>query len=156
MIAVSNTSPLILLDKVKHLHILGKMFSKVIIPDAVDKEWLRPGGYFVPAWLQVISVPAEAQDNAENLCKKIDAGEAEAISLFSAIRADVLILDDLNGRRHANAVGLPVIGTLGILVNAKQKKIIPSLAPVLDALKEHRYYIDDELLKCALAIAQET
>lgn len=107
------------------------MFSKVIIPYAVDKEWLRPGGYFVPEWLEVMSVPAEAQDSAQNLFKKLDAGEAEAISLFSEIRADVLILDDLNGRRDANALGLSVIGTLGILVRAKQKKIIPSLAPVL-------------------------
>jgi hypothetical protein len=45
MMAVSNTSPLILLDKVGHLFLLEQLFTKVIIPPAVDKEWLRPGGY---------------------------------------------------------------------------------------------------------------
>jgi predicted nucleic acid-binding protein len=48
MIAVSNTSPLILLDKAKCLWVLGKLFKKVIIPPAVNTEWLRPGGYVVP------------------------------------------------------------------------------------------------------------
>lgn len=51
MIAVSNTSPLILLDKTGYLWILERLFKKVIIPPAVDKEWLRPGGYIVPQWL---------------------------------------------------------------------------------------------------------
>ena len=45
MTAVSNTSPLILLDKVGHLFLLEQLFPKVIIPPAFDKEWLRPGGY---------------------------------------------------------------------------------------------------------------
>ena len=156
MIAVSNTSPLILLDKAKHLFVLGQLFKKVIIPDEVDKEWLRPGGYVVPKWLQIMSVPSEAQNKAKELCHAIDAGEAEAIALFSAIKANVLILDDLNGRRKAKALGFPVVGTVGILIRAKQKGIIPKLAPVLDTLKEYRFYIDDELLKYALTVAEET
>jgi predicted nucleic acid-binding protein len=53
MMAVSNTSPLILLDKVGHLFLLEQLFPKVIIPPAVDKEWLRPGGYSVPSWLSI-------------------------------------------------------------------------------------------------------
>jgi predicted nucleic acid-binding protein len=44
MLAVSDTSPLVLLDKAGHLWILGKIFEKVFIPPAVDAEWLRPGG----------------------------------------------------------------------------------------------------------------
>lgn len=47
MIAVSNTSPLILLDKVGYLWILGKLFSKIIIPPSVDKEWLKIMGYSI-------------------------------------------------------------------------------------------------------------
>jgi hypothetical protein len=46
MMTVSNTSPLILLDKVGHLFLLEQLFQKVIIPPAVDKEWLRPGASF--------------------------------------------------------------------------------------------------------------
>ncbi len=156
MIAVSNTSPLILLDKADHLWVLGALFKNVIIPDAVNKEWLRPGGFIVPDWLQVMSVPKETSDLAKQLYQKIDSGEAEAIALFSALKSDVLILDDLNGRRQAKNLGYPVVGTIGILTKAKQRGIIQKLAPVLDLLKEHRFYIDDELRKSALALVNES
>ena len=155
MIAVSNTSPLILLDKANHLWVLGALFKKVVIADAVNKEWLRPGGYIVPDWLKVMPVPKEAIDLAKQLYQKVDAGEAEAIALFSALKSDVLILDDLNGRMQAKNLGFPVVGTIGILTKAKQRGIIEKLAPILDLLKEHRFYIDDELKKSALSLAQE-
>lgn len=155
MIAASNTSPLILLDKANHLWVLGKLFKKVVIPEAVNKEWLRPGGYIVPDWLQVIPVPKETSVLAKQLYQKVDAGEAEAIALSSALKTDLLILDDLNGRRQAKDLGLPVVGTIGILTKAKQRGIIQKLAPVLDLLREHRFYIDDELRQSALALVHE-
>lgn len=155
MIAASNTNPLILLDKANHLWVLGKLFKKVVIPEAVNREWLRPGGYTVPAWLQVIPVPKETSALAKQLYQKVDAGEAEAIALSSALKTDLLILDDLNGRRQAKDLGLPVVGTIGILTKAKQRGIIQKLAPVLDLLREHRFYIDDELRKSALALVHE-
>lgn len=48
MIAVSNTSPLILLEKADHLWLLEKIFNKVRIPPSVNKEWLRPVEYTIP------------------------------------------------------------------------------------------------------------
>ena len=66
MVAVSNTSPLVLLDKAGYLWILGKLFKKVIIPPAVDVEWLRPGGYVVPQWLSVATLSKEALTAAED------------------------------------------------------------------------------------------
>lgn len=155
MIAASNTSPLILLDNANHLWVLGKLFKKVVIPEAVNKECLRPGGYIVPDWLQVIPVPKETSYLAKQLYQKVDAGEAEAIALSSALKTDLLILDDLNGRRQAKDLGLPVVGTIGILTKAKQRGIIQKLAPVLDLLREHRFYIDDELRQSALALVHE-
>jgi len=86
MTAVSNTSPLILLDKVGHLFLLEQLFQIVIIPPAVDKEWLRPGGYRVPSWLSVESLVAEAQKIADDLRIRIDPGEAEAIALCSVMK----------------------------------------------------------------------
>ncbi|MFZ3065769.1 MAG: DUF3368 domain-containing protein [Nitrospirota bacterium] len=156
MPAVSNTSPLILLDKVGCLWVLEKLFKKILIPPAVDKEWLRPGGYTVPAWLSVISLLQKASSVAKDLSQKVDEGEAEAIALFSSAKADWLLLDDLNGRRIAKAMGLRVAGTLGILVAAKQKNIITTkLSPVLETLKHHRFYISDEALKRALTLVNE-
>jgi len=156
MIAVSNTSPLVLLDKAGHLWILGKLFEKVFIPLAVDAEWLRPGRYVVPQWLYVATLSQDTVSIAKDLYQKIDKGEAEAIALFSSMKADLLLIDDLNGRRQAKAMGFPVVGTLGILIAAKRKGIIPEITAVLEILKQHRFYVSDEVLKRALILAGET
>lgn len=156
MVAVSNTSPLVLLDKAGYLWILEKLFKKVIIPPAVDMEWLRPGGYVVPQWLSVATLSQDALATVKDLSRKIDKGEAESISLFSSIKADWLLLDDLNARTIAKAMGFPVVGVLGILITAKRKKIIPEITTVLEALKQHRFYVSDEILQKALVLANET
>jgi len=155
MTAVSNTSPLILLDKVGHLFLLEQLFQKVIIPPAVDKEWLRPGGYSVPSWLSVEPLNSEALKIADDLRTRIDPGEAEAIALGSVMKAGWIILDDMKGRQYAKSIGLPVTGTLGILTAAKKKGMIPALKPVLEMLKTHRFYVADDVLAAALALVGE-
>jgi hypothetical protein len=155
MIAVSNTSPLILLDKIDHLWILGKLFQRVIISPAVNAEWLRPGGYKTPEWLSVNTLSPEATKSSIELSEKIDKGEAEAIALFSVMKADFLLLDDLKGRQTAKSFGFPVVGTIGILVSARKKGIIDNLPSVLEALQKHKFYITDEVLKKALALINE-
>lgn len=156
MIAVSNTSPLILLDKVGCLWILGKLFSKIIIPPSVDKEWLRPGGYIVPDWISVESLSTESDGDTEKIYQELDRGEAEAIELFREIKADILLLDDLKARRYAKSLGLTVAGTTGLLITAKQKGIIPEIKPIIDSLKRHRFYISDDVLKKALIMTNES
>ncbi|TAL24059.1 MAG: DUF3368 domain-containing protein [Nitrospirae bacterium] len=155
MPAVSDASPLILLEKADCLRLLEKLFGKILIPPAVDKEWLRPGGYITPQWLSVVNLSKDALHVAEDMSQRIDRGEAEAIALFSSVKADWLLLDDLKARRHAMSLGIPVVGTLGILVAARQKGMIPKLAPVLDILKSSRFYISDETFKKALMLVNE-
>lgn len=155
MKAVSNTSPIILLEKAGHLWILEKLFKEVIIPPAVDKEWLRPGGYKVPQWLTVANLSSNAKHNADKLSMNLDRGEAEAIALFETVKADWLLLDDLKGRKQAKSLGLPVVGTIGVLVTAKRKGIIPELGPIINTLKKHRYYLSDDVLEKALILAGE-
>ena len=155
MIAISDTSPLILLDKIDHLWILGKLFQKIIIPPSVDAEWLRPGGYRPPDWLFLESLSPEANDISKELSQKIDKGEAEAIALFSTRKVDFLLLDDLKGRQVAKSKGFAVVGTLGVLVSAKQKGFINNLGITLEALQRQRFYITDEALKKALSLVNE-
>jgi|SRR5208337_1920131 len=155
MMTVSNTSPLILLDKVGHLFLLEQLFQKVIIPPAVDKEWLRPGGYIVPSWLSVEPLTPEAQKISYDLRNIIDLGEAEAIALCSVMKLGWIILDDTKARQQAKSIGLQVIGTLGILTVAKKKGMIPAVKPLLEMLKMHRFYVADDVLAAALALVGE-
>lgn len=155
MIAISNTSPLILLDKAEHLWILGNLFKKVIISLSVNKEWLRPVGYVMPEWMIVSPLLEKAKSIAKKLYKELDKGEAEAIALFKTIKADWLLIDDLKGRRYAKSLGLPVVGTAGLLIAAKQRGIIQQIKPIFDVLKKHRYYLSDDILKKAIDLANE-
>jgi predicted nucleic acid-binding protein len=155
MLVISDTSPLILLDKIGHLWILGKLFDKVIIPPAVHSEWLRPGGYITPEWLSVVLLSPDAENTARDLATKMDRGEAEAIALYTVHKTDFVLLDDLHGRKIAKSMDIPIVGTLGIITAAKQRGIIKDMKTVLDALQNNRFYITDEALRKALELAGE-
>ncbi|MEA2526091.1 MAG: hypothetical protein QOF73_3318, partial [Thermomicrobiales bacterium] len=63
-------------------------------------------------------------------------GEREVIALALQFDVDRVVLDDEAARRLAIALGLPVIGTLGILVLAKQEGIVAAVRPLVEALAE--------------------
>ncbi len=69
----------------------------------------------------------------------LGAGESEAIRLALEMKARLLILDDRPTRRLAQALGLPIIGTMGILLAAKQRNFITAIRPNLDALLQHDF-----------------
>jgi len=85
----------------------------------------------------------------------MDKGEAQAIALFSEIKADFILLDDLKGRKYADSQGLPLAGTVGILITAKKKGLIPELRPVLEILKTQRIRLSDDVFRKALMLANE-
>jgi hypothetical protein len=155
MIAISNTSPLILLDKVDCLWVLGKLFEKVYISPSVNKEWLRPGDYITPQWIIVSDLDTNAISQAEKMCRWMDKGEADTIALSSVIQTDFLLLDDLKARRHTKALGLPVTGTVGVLVIAKRKGLVAEVKPLLEELKKHRFYLSDDIYAEALKLCSE-
>lgn len=109
----------------------------------------------MPEWLSVKKLSPEADLEAVKFYQDIDKGEAEAITLFREMKADLLLLDDLKARRYAKSMGLPVAGTAGLLIVAKHKGIIPEIKPILSNLKRHKFYLSDEVLKKAFILADE-
>ena len=69
------------------------------------------------------------------LANDLDKGEAEAIALATEIQADVILIDEKDGRSFARQAGLPVRGVLGILMRAKAKAEIDSLKAEIGALR---------------------
>jgi len=69
------------------------------------------------------------------LANELDKGEAEAIALATEIQADVLLIDEREGRSFARQAGLPVRGVLGILIRAKAKAEIDSVRAEIEALR---------------------
>ena len=85
----------------------------------------------------------------------VDKGEAEMITLAEEMNAEAVLIDDLKARKIAKLRGLNVIGTIGVLLDAKEKGVIKELKPLLDELIEKRIRIRRELYDHALELANE-
>ena len=144
MIIVSDTSPITNLAAINQLDLLQKLYTRIVIPTAVYHEMVR-AGKIVPGAVEVQTLPwiqkqAVAdpqrviliQETQEN----IDLGEAEAIVLALELKADLLLMDERRGRIVATSYGLQITGLLGVLLQAKQKMLIPAVRTLMDQLIE--------------------
>jgi predicted nucleic acid-binding protein len=83
-------------------------------------------------------------------------GESETISLALELQARLVILDDRPARRLAQALNLPVIGTLGVLLAAKNRGFLRAVKPSLDSLLQNDFRIGPSLLEQVLRGARES
>lgn len=125
MIVVSDTTPLRYLAVLGFLDLLPRLFGEVHCPAAVLQECLHPRAPAAlrewaaepPDWL----VCHPAQIVTVELSSILDAGEAEAITLALEKKADVILIDEMDGRRAARDRGLITAGTLNILAQAAER-----------------------------------
>jgi len=147
MKVISDSSPLIFLSALGLLDILRIEFGEVLIPEAVYREVtannLKGSGEVQDAdWIRV--VPIENMGSLF-LLPSLDVGEREAIFLASEQNADLLLIDDLAGRRAAMMYEINIMGTLGFLKVMHKKGRVGNLLDVLDDLMEHGFRMDANL-----------
>jgi hypothetical protein len=160
MIVISNTTPLISLSKIGHLEILKKVFGVIYIPPAVYNEVVIRGGkrkgsleVKKASWIKVQKVKDVLAKQV--LAVLLGKGEAETIILGKESSANWVIIDEAMARGVAKETGLRVIGTLGVLVKAKQKGIIKKITPYLEGLVKANFRISPELIKEVLKVSKE-
>jgi predicted nucleic acid-binding protein len=136
---ISDTSCLILLDKIGELSILNKLFGNITTTSEVAEEFGQP----LPPWFE-IKEPSDKNYQAI-IEASVDKGEASAIALAIELDDCLLIIDDLKGRKFANQLGLTIIGTIGVIVDAKLAGIIPSVKPILSKIKSTNFRITEQL-----------
>lgn len=161
MRAVSDTSPLSNLAAIGRLSLLQSQFSEIWIPPAVRQELdAHPDSAALTAiqaalgegWIRCASPAASPLLNV--LLMHLHRGEAEAIALAADLKADVVIIDEQEGRELAAHAGLYVTGVLGILLRAKRNGHIPALEPEIQALRaKARFFIRASLEAKVLAAA---
>ncbi len=88
--------------------------------------------------------------------RDLDQGEAESIALAIEIGADLIVMDEREGRRAAQRLGVSVIGVVGILIQAKRVGVVAQLRPHLDALRHIAgFYLDAGVYQHALQLTDE-
>jgi uncharacterized protein len=152
VVVISNSSPLIALTQIGRLNVLGQLYAEIIVPPAVARE-VEPTVRKLPNWISVKQLLLPP--NPDLASGSIGPGEHEVISLGLELEAGRLILDERPARRLAASLGLPVIGTIGLLLAAKGLGFLPKIKPELDRLVTARFFMDEELYKRVLLQAEE-
>lgn len=160
---VSNTSPLLNLAIIEHLHLLQQQFTTILAPNAVYDELQlhtsRPGtellkAAFADGWLQRAAV--SNVHLVHSLRLDLDVGESEAIALALEHNASHVLLDESDGRSTAKSLGLQPIGVLGILLRAKIMGHIVTVKPLLLRLRtEAGFFVAPHLETSVLLSANE-
>jgi uncharacterized protein len=137
VIVVSDASPLITLAGVGKLHLLDALYGEVLIPSAVWDEVVhdgRPGvqEVVIASWIRTVPVVQDSYLMA--LQTDLDDGEAEALALAAKVNADMVLVDERRGRDIGIWMGFRVIGTAGVLAEAKARGLLAEIRPVLDEM----------------------
>jgi predicted nucleic acid-binding protein len=153
MIVISDTSPLNYLILIECIDVLPALYGRVVIPEGVlaelqrdstpqvVKEWIaaRPG------WLDI----RQASMQANEALSTLGIGEREAISLAQELQAAAIIIDEERGRNEARRLGLSVIGILGVLRDAAERKLI-ELPAALERLRRTNFRVSDSIIQSLL------
>ena len=153
---LSNTTPLIALADLNQLDLLHKLYDIVVIPQAVmDEITSEPARSRVSGcdWILIEDIGDPSQRNG--FTARLHAGEVDTIVLAGEQEADLVIMDDAEAKKTAKDKGLNVIGTMGVLVRAKQKGFLDKVEPVMNSLIQDGLYISDSVRDLVLELAGE-
>lgn len=154
MIFVADSGPIISFALAGRLELLRQVVGELLIPEAVYQELViqgagRPGADEASRGEWIKRTPVTQQATVRTLPSALGEGEREAIVLAQEVGA-VLVVDDPDARETAARLGLPFLGSLGILREAKLQGIIPVVKPHLDALRIHQFRLSDALYQTFL------
>lgn len=155
---ILNNTPLVALWSLGLLTLLRDLYGDVLIPQAVYEEFLatewsvRQTALAEAPWIKITTL---ANPRQALVYVGLDQGEAEVLALANEQAARLLIMDELKGRRYAKRLGLPLTGTVGVLLAAKHNGLVSDVAPLIDQLLAEGLFLAPELIEKALELAGE-
>lgn len=164
MIVISDTTPIITLSKINRIDLLQKLFGTILIPEAVYNELTTNNKFQEEAdtiinaeYIKVVNVNDAKSVELLRRATGLDLGESEAIIYSDDCRAELLLIDEVKGRRIAKQMGFSVMGTIGILMTAYDEKIISAdeIRKYITVMKESGRHISDKLYEQLLEMIEE-
>lgn len=138
MTVLSNASPLILYARIHQLHLLKELFREIIIPPEIMDEVIRkgkPGEREIASLDWIIQQPVKDRKRIEILSQgSLSVADASLIVLAKEKPTDLVIIDDKHLRNAAKRESLSITGSGGILVRAKESRLIQDIKPLLNNL----------------------
>lgn len=146
------TSPINYLILIGCVDVLTRLFERVVIPRAVERELAAPDAPpLVQDWISTPPVWLEIHDTTGlPHLSGLDPGETAAIALDESLRADLLLIDERIGFRAAKERGLRVTGTLGLLDIAAERGLI-DFALAIQLLERTSFRRPDSLIQALLS-----
>jgi hypothetical protein len=161
-LVVSDTSPLTSLAAIGRLDLLHRLFGRIQIAESVWWE-LNAGGGHWPGRNEVADADWIVRHGPTNLAlltalnRDLDAGEAASIALALELSAELILIDELDGRHQARRQGLTTMGVAGVLLLAKRRGLIGTVKPLLDDLRlRARFWLSQSVYDQVLSEAQES
>lgn len=149
-IIISDTSCLIALNRIGRLDVLHKTFLTIHITQIVAEEFQE----LLPSWIKVEEITDF--NRFEQLKSVLDPGEASAITLALETEGSILIIDEKKGRKIAVDLNLTIIGTLKVLLIAKNKGVLSSVKQVILELQHHSFRFNKAIVDEVLRLAGES
>ena len=165
-VVIADAGPLIALASIGKLDLLPRLFGSVSITTQVAQELITGGPFpdsgvlqaaLSQTWLSNVNIADLLPDDWLDQCKtlmnlyQIDMGESSAMVLAGYAQAQgdtpLLVMDDFRGRVAVQHARISMIGTAGLLLLAKQVAAIPSVKPLLLAMRQNGYFLSDRLIE---------
>lgn len=157
---MSNTSPLTNLAATFQFELLRQLYGELVIAEGVWAElnasgrtWPGRDEVAAAGWVERQTVGNTAL--VEALRRDLDLGEAETIALALEVNADLVLMDEREGRRAAQRLGLKPLGVVGVLLDAKRQGFLPAVRPAFDALRTAGFYLGQPVYRQGLELAGE-
>lgn len=152
---IVNTTPLIALSGIANMNLLQKLYGLITIPRAVYDEILAKPDSECAKQLQQSIDWIEIKDIANSEAKmyyktQLHDGEVEVMILAKEENADLVIIDDNNAKKHAKYLGLPVTGTIGVLIKAKKSGHIKAIKPLIEKMLDNHIFLSENLIRMCL------
>jgi len=157
---VCDTTLLLYLNRIDQVDLLSALFAQVCVPESVmlelDMGRLDRGDTIDPrklAWIAPVSVSQAAIGDLPP--NRLGTGERAVIAYAHIHPGHIVGLDDLQARQLAERLNLPVVGTLGVLLQAKRANLISAVRPLLDAVVTQGFRLASDLYRDVLRLADE-